>query len=427
MCFDNGKERRRIQLIIVADDFTGAMDTAVQFVKQGIATMVTSCMDIDQMKFDSSLKVLAVNTNSRHDHPEKAYQKVQRIIKKSEKLHIKYIYKKTDSALRGNVGKELEAVWKETKVNVLPFIPAYPANNRITVDGCQYVDGMPVNLSKPGKDLFTPVESALIAEIIHKQSNVPVTHTSFWEEEKPFRGICVYNASSDEELKEIGEVLKTRNQMAVTAGCAGFAKFVPKTLKLSSVFGRLKVKQGNVLVVSGSINEISLNQMAYMRQKGISGVTLATMDPFDHLPEILERAHRGIQEQGIFLLESIYSIEQIDRTEEQLKKNRITILEKLVVAVKNILQSITIDVLFVIGGDTLQGIMKEMNYEGIIPECELIPGVVLGIVNGGHLQIISKSGGFGNENVIELALEQMKSLQEPLYNAEQERGYEIDI
>lgn len=397
------------------------MDTAVQFVKQGITTMVTSCLDIDQMKFDSSVKALAVNTDSRHDHPEKAYQKVQRVIKKSEKLHVKYIYKKTDSALRGNIGKELEAVWKETKVDVLPFIPAYPVNNRITVNGCQYVDGIPVNLSKPGKDLFTPVESALISEIIHKQSQVPVMHTSFWEEEKLFRGICVYNASSDEELQEIGEVLKKRNQIAITAGCAGFAKYVPKTLKLSSMSEGLKVKHGNILVVSGSINEISLNQMAYMRQSGISGVTLALMDPLDCLPKILERARLGIQNQGIFLLESICSIEQIDRTGDRLKRNRISALEKLVVVVKNILNSVAVDILFVIGGDTLQGIMKEMNYEGIIPECELIPGVVLGVVNGGQLQVISKSGGFGSEDVIERALDQMKILQESVRHAEWEK------
>jgi len=401
-----------IRLVIIADDFTGAMDTGVQFVKQGIATMVTSRLDIDLKKFSPSIEVLAVNTNSRHDDPEVAGQKVKKIIKKITESNVDYIYKKTDSALRGNVGIELEMVWRETKVEQLPFVPAYPMNNRVTVEGCQYVDGLPVNLSKAGQDIFTPVDSAIIAEIIHKQSKIPVTHTSFWRNTPSLKGVCVYNASSNEELERIGQTLKSGNQISVTAGCAGFAEYLPEILELNKTCIKLSVRGGNILIVSGSVNEIAIRQVEHMCKSGIQVVTLADMDEKADLDRILKSAEKGMQGQGVFIVESVNNVNQVDQRKEWLQGNRTAAMDKIAAIVKVIMEKITVETLFVTGGDTLKRIMDELNLDGIIPNFELIPGIVFGNVNGINLQIISKSGGFGNVDVIEKALKQLLKLQD---------------
>lgn len=397
-----------IRLVIIADDFTGAMDTGVQFVKQGVETIVTSRPDIDPYKF-SGAAVLSINTNSRHDTPETARLKVKRIIEKLNECEVEYLYKKTDSALRGNVGSELEAVIEGMKVNQLPFIPAYPVNNRITVEGCQYVDGLPVHLSKAGQDLFTPVNSSYIADVIHKQSRIPVTHTSFWRNQSHKKGICVYNASSNEELFRIGQTLKKRNQISVTAGCAGFAEYLPEILELEKSHIRTKVRRGNVLIVSGSVNERSINQVEYMCRKGIRTVTLADMQQADW-SEIQGEAERGMQEKGIFIVESVKDIRQVDQNTERILDNRTAVLNQIAGIVKKVMHYVPVQTLFVTGGDTLQEIMDELNIDGILPHCELVPGIVFGNVSGSSLQIISKSGGFGEVDVMEEALAKMDQL-----------------
>ena len=111
-------------LLIIADDFTGALDTGVQFAAYGAATRV---MVKDQVDFAScDAQVLVVDTETRHLPPEKAYQIVEELTRAACRAGIRYIYKKTDSALRGNIGAELAAVLQASNNRQLPFLPAFP-------------------------------------------------------------------------------------------------------------------------------------------------------------------------------------------------------------------------------------------------------------------------------------------------------------
>ena len=126
-------------LLIIADDFTGALDTGVQFAAYGAATRV---MVKDQVDFAScDAQVLVVDTETRHLPPEKAYQIVEELTRAACRAGIRYIYKKTDSALRGNIGAELAAVLQASNNRQLPFLPAFPKLNRVTRNGVHYVDG----------------------------------------------------------------------------------------------------------------------------------------------------------------------------------------------------------------------------------------------------------------------------------------------
>ena len=53
-----------ILLFIIADDFTGALDTGVQFAARGIPTQVTVDPEVDFAAHDTA--VLVVDTETRH-------------------------------------------------------------------------------------------------------------------------------------------------------------------------------------------------------------------------------------------------------------------------------------------------------------------------------------------------------------------------
>ena len=97
-----------IKLLMIADDFSGALDAGVQFAARGAATRVVTDLDCDFLETDAEVLVMVAET--RHLPPQKAYDVVYHVARNAREAGVPYIYKKTDSALRGNVGSELAAV-----------------------------------------------------------------------------------------------------------------------------------------------------------------------------------------------------------------------------------------------------------------------------------------------------------------------------
>lgn len=65
-----------VKLLIIADDFTGALDTGVQFAARGAATRVVTDLAYDFTLADAEVLVMVAET--RHLPPEEAYDVVYR-------------------------------------------------------------------------------------------------------------------------------------------------------------------------------------------------------------------------------------------------------------------------------------------------------------------------------------------------------------
>ena len=162
------------RLLIIADDFTGALDTGVQFAARGAKTCVATDPGYDFSQAGADIQVMVLDAETRHLTPEAAYKTVFRAVKDALAAGFRYIYKKTDSALRGNVGAELTAVLDAAGADRLAFLPALPKMGRITRNGVHYIDGVPVADSVFGQDPFEPVTASSLEEIIAAQSKRPV-------------------------------------------------------------------------------------------------------------------------------------------------------------------------------------------------------------------------------------------------------------
>ena len=67
-----------VKLLIIADDFTGALDTGVQFAARGAATSVITDPAFDFAGADDGLQVLVMDAATRHLRPEQAYSVVRK-------------------------------------------------------------------------------------------------------------------------------------------------------------------------------------------------------------------------------------------------------------------------------------------------------------------------------------------------------------
>ncbi|MGH3425384.1 MAG: four-carbon acid sugar kinase family protein, partial [Nocardioidaceae bacterium] len=110
-------------VVVIADDLTGAGDTAVQFTAAGWST------ELQLHPADSSAEVVALTTDSRALSAERAAQRVAATARAVlERGGGPRIYKKIDSTLRGPVRAEVEAVLGVLGDDIVAVVcPAFPA------------------------------------------------------------------------------------------------------------------------------------------------------------------------------------------------------------------------------------------------------------------------------------------------------------
>src|SRR6185503_18058982 len=84
---------------IIADDLTGACDTALQFATGGYRAALA--LD-DSALARADVEALAIDTDSRASAPREAYEQVTQALGRVRDAGIGAIYKKVDSTLRGN-------------------------------------------------------------------------------------------------------------------------------------------------------------------------------------------------------------------------------------------------------------------------------------------------------------------------------------
>lgn len=267
-----------MELLIIADDFTGALDTGVQFAKCGMRTIVTADMGCDFANTDAL--VLVVDTESRNAAPEIAYQRAFQIVRRAFDDGIAHIYKKTDSGMRGNIGSELDAMLTAVGGGILPFIPAFPKMKRITREGIQLIDGVPVAESVFGRDPYQPVMHSAVADRIHEQTEIPVwvVPKESGDNYKSEEGILVFDAESDEDLKRIGGTLFANGDMRIFAGCAGLGGILPELFLKEKAEPVRWLLNARLLVINGSLNPITLSQLDYAEKKGFDRIRLTAED-----------------------------------------------------------------------------------------------------------------------------------------------------
>ncbi len=404
------------RLLIIADDFTGALDTGVQFTDRGAETQVVMDPDVDFSTFDDKVKVIVVNLESRHVPPIDAYRLVYKTVVKATAAGIRYIYKKTDSGLRGNIGAELTAVIDGAGADSLMFIPAFPRNNRNTMSGVHYIDGVPVAESMFGNDPVDPVTKSRVSDIIHIQSGTPcfehaANSTTFPED---LNGIHIFDASSNEDLQAIAEGLG-KERLHFSAGCAGFAAALAQELGLAGVKPQFPELPTNIFMACGSVNPITIAQMKNGERAGYTHLHLTAQQKLDtrwprsaDAEPVIDGWIKTANSTGKFIMDA-NEPEGRDELSAYMQAHDMDFSEvyKTIAPQIGRITRVLLDrgldaTLLCTGGDTLVALMREVGVNALRPISEISTGCVLtSFEYNGKLQyVITKSGGFGTPDVL---------------------------
>lgn len=400
-----------VKLLIIADDFTGALDTGVQFAKKGIRTyvkIVDNCRLEGDLWEDNDCQVLVLDIESRHASPDTAMERVSYAANLAYSNGVEYIYKKTDSTLRGNVGSELTALLRTMKCSELIFVPAFPKASRVTISGRHLVSDIPLNLTEFARDLLNPVNSSMVKDIIREQSDIDTREVHLGEYEQSFRQypgrpcISIVDAKNDDDLFQLGHILKSENKLHCLAGCAGFAEILPELLGLAGQAACQSIHGGKTLLISGSLSNVAKKQVEYAQEEcGYHKLSFPLKEMMDDSP--------GSMDTIVFMLgKQLHSYDKLAlEAPDNLTEETVNLSEKIANRIGEVtfrlLNSECVKVLIVFGGDTLMGIMRQLKCNLIEPLAEIETGVVLSVLHSDkyRMHVITKAGGLGESDVVE--------------------------
>lgn len=413
----------------VADDFTGACDVGIQFRKHGLKTaalivnegLPSKAADFDMVVFD---------TETRNLTPEEAYTAVKRALNALEKLGMQIVYKKIDSTLRGNIGTELDAVLDVLDANAVLVAPAFPEQGRTVVNGQLLVNNIPVAETEFAFDPLKPVRESHIPSLIGQQTNRKVNCIDLFKVRK---GTASLLAEIQKLIGKGAQIIvadaETKGDLANIAGALANTKILPcGSAGLAGSVASLLSNESRVLVVTGSVNEVTLRQIVYAQKElgmtvlePVFSEALADEKGVETAATALAKkaceALIGGKDVVVRLAESREALLRMQEKGERLGIARSVVSSRLLSVlgrtVKKILESQRLGGLIVVGGDSLIEVMKAVNAEGITVEDEVLPGIPTGKILGGKhegMKVATKAGGFGDEHSLVELVKLFRSL-----------------
>ena len=293
--------------IIIADDLTGANDTALQYFRNGKSSKIIIELEQDFSSSDD-VDVWAISTESRNIDKETAVDRVLRSCEKlKEELGIENFYKKIDSTLRGNVGLEIIAALEATKKEASVIAPAYIDENRTTIGGYQLLGGMVIERTQCALDPKAPIYESYIPDILKKDLNsslhdliatiglnvvtkgaAPII-TKIKELIDKGKKLIVVDAMSNTDLEQIALAISKSGCDILPCGSAGLANAMNKISHPDAAKHIEHTPNLPRLIVSGSATQLTYNQIQKLKEEkpNIFYVDLTTQNIIEGVEESL--------------------------------------------------------------------------------------------------------------------------------------------
>ena len=329
-------------LVILADDLTGALDTAAPFAARGLHVEVALLPDAVRTALAEGPDVLSVNLASRElsaGDARRATETVLAALPADVRL-----FKKVDSRLKGHIAAEMDALTYRAAL----VAPAIPAFGRIVADGC--VNGFGVD---------TPISIAARLGPHAARATIP-------------------DIASAEEMAQCLDRAEEEG-IDLLVGARGLAEALAGRMSGGAPARAAEIPAGPALFVIGSRDPITLVQIEALRGA----------EDLRHLPAPNGRL-AGVEPDGstLTLVQAVPGEDTVD-SQEVSRSLAESVCPALTEAASTLLLS---------GGATAEAVLARMGVARFRLLGECLPG--LGLAHAGGRCIIAKSGGFGQPDTL---------------------------
>jgi uncharacterized protein YgbK (DUF1537 family) len=369
---------------VIADDLTGALDTAAPFAAHGWRTCVVPWPGRPPGR-GAAWDVVVVDTASRHVGPREAARRVRAAVRAARRVHAADpaacgLYKKIDSTLRGNVAAELAAFRAAAGVGCLPLAPAFPRQGRTTRGGAVWVDGRPLARSAAARDVLGPAASGDLARLA------------------PAGALDVLDAGTDADLRRIATQLARAGRLGAVAGSGGLAGAIAARFGSRAAPDEPRLDAGaGVLVVSGSAHPAARAQVQALAGAGALGLVVPVEGP---TPPRDRRALVAIAAGALRAGRPVVLIcpPLAAGIRVPLRRARLA-ASRLAEAARDVVKAAPVAALVAVGGDTTAAVVSALRWAPLAVDGGLGPGVATVRLPGsadGPRWLVTKAGGFGD-------------------------------
>jgi uncharacterized protein YgbK (DUF1537 family) len=344
----------------LADDLTGALDTAAEFVALAGPLPVFRSTGLPPVLSPSA----ALDSGTRERDPADAAAAITPLVPLLASADI--AYKKVDSLLRGPTVAELAACMRTGLWDTCVFCPAFPYQARVTRGGQQYARDTSGTWSAISGDLVAALQAA----------GIPAHSARPRDPLRP--GIAVFDAETDDDLRVVAETGRAAGKV-LWSGSGGLAQALANTQSTT----RVTPLPWPILGLFGSDHAITDSQLAACHPHWIR---FRVNDP----SPVLHRLHRT----GLALA-SVDLPSGLSRGDAatQIRSGFEVLLDGLPPP----------GTLLVAGGETLAGLCSVLGATHLEVQGRIVPGLPRSLLRGGRwngVTVVSKSGAFGTTSLL---------------------------
>jgi uncharacterized protein YgbK (DUF1537 family) len=242
------------RVLVIADDLSGAAEIAGIGARYGLSVRLERD---EPVAAHDGLTVL--DTDTRLIPQDEASERVRRAVRHLRAGDFDLIYKKTDSAFRGPLLAELDALLDAFGRHAGILVAQNPSRGRTIRDGVNRIDGVPLSETTFAHDPEYPARTSSALELLgkskHRQTRLaaaPAADTAAAEvAETAAGGVTIAEASSDDDVRRWAE--SAANASILPAGGADFFAALLQVRGLSPTRPYLDaLPPGRTLVVCGT-------------------------------------------------------------------------------------------------------------------------------------------------------------------------------
>lgn len=424
------------ELGILADDLTGATDTGLQFASAGHRTVVLLAGEVT-----GPVDVLVLDSDSRGHTEAEARREVAEAARRLKAAGAARMYKKVDSTGRGHLGAEIEVTLATLNLPMALVCPAFPPLGRTVRDGCIYVRGVPLDQSEFAHDPLWPATTASLADLLRRETTLAISRLPLTlirqgpgavgqglQRLRDHRiRLVIADAEQPADLRCLIEAIDQVGMEILPVGSAGLAESLVRTLRRpprSPV--EVRPGAGPVLVVAGTVNRVGLGQVERLVAAGAGRIVLpidrALRDPEGAAAEgaaCLADALRAESRVVLALGGTDRGLADLASRAQQagvtLAEATARLVQALGAAVRRALAVDRPAALVLTGGETARAVCGALGAGTLEVAREITPGIPLcRLLGGPHagLPIVTKAGGFGDQDTLVMVVRALEGMRD---------------
>ncbi len=374
------------RVLIVADDLTGAMDSAGPFAARGVETWVVALpLRCDPASLNAA-SVVSVNTDSRHATPTQAAARLTQIVRHLDCASFDLVIKKIDSTLRGNVVAETMALRELSGRQKTLVAAAFPAQGRTVCGGVVHVEGQPLAQTAFARDALSPPPLVPLQEAFAgAQAGLRVGVVASGARFDDSNDIWIADSATDADLTHAVETFRSRFSSTLMVGSAGLTQalaaacFASRTVPLPA-----PRVAGTIVFAVGSRAARSADQVEALAALPDTRVLHA---PNGRMSTGVIPAARNLVLQAT--ADGVGREVQSERVAADMARHAIEIVAQA-----------RAQALVATGGDTAIAVLDASENPALQVCGDLLPGIPYAriLLGGEPLWLITKAGGFGGRD-----------------------------